>query len=55
MTIPTLLIHGDADASSPIDLSSRQSAKLIAGSQLEVYENTAQFPANAGPLSNVHR
>jgi non-heme chloroperoxidase len=37
--IPTLLIHGDADASSPIDLSSRRSVELIAGSRLEVYEN----------------
>jgi non-heme chloroperoxidase len=39
ITIPTLLIHGDADASSPIDLSSRRSVELIAGSRLEVYEN----------------
>jgi pimeloyl-ACP methyl ester carboxylesterase len=39
MTIPTLLIHGDADASIPIDLSSRQSVTLIEGSRLEVYEN----------------
>lgn len=51
MTIPTLLIHGDADASSPIDLSSRQIAKLIAGSQLEVYENAghaSMSPTGAG-------
>jgi non-heme chloroperoxidase len=39
MTIPTLLIHGDADASIPIDQSSRQSVRLIAGSRLDVYEN----------------
>ena len=44
MTIPTLLIHGDADASSPIDLSSRQSAKLIAGSQLECLRKHRAVP-----------
>jgi non-heme chloroperoxidase len=42
MTVPTLLIHGDADASSPIDLSSRRSAELIAGSRLEVYRNAGR-------------
>jgi non-heme chloroperoxidase len=39
IAVPTLLIHGDADASIPLDLSSRKTATLIAHSRLEVYEN----------------
>jgi non-heme chloroperoxidase len=39
MTIPILLIHGDADASSPIHLSSSRSVELIPDSRLEVYQN----------------
>jgi non-heme chloroperoxidase len=39
MALPTLLIHGDADVSIPLDLSSRRSVELIADSRLEVYEN----------------
>lgn len=39
IAIPTLLIHGDADASIPIDLASRRAVDLIAGSRLLEYEN----------------
>jgi non-heme chloroperoxidase len=39
IAVPTLLIHGDADASIPLDLSSRRTVELIANSRLEVYEN----------------
>ena len=54
MTVPTLLIHGDADASSPIDLASRQSVKLIAKSRLEVYENAGHglYITHRGRLSS---
>jgi non-heme chloroperoxidase len=54
MTLPTLLIHGDADASSPIDLSSRQSVKLIDRSRLEVYENAGHglYVTHRGRLSS---
>jgi pimeloyl-ACP methyl ester carboxylesterase len=54
ITIPILLIHGDADASSPIALSSRQSVKLIAGSRLEVYENAGHglYVTHRGRLSS---
>ena len=41
ITVPTLLIHGDADTSSKIELTSRRSAPLIRGSQLKVYEGAA--------------
>ena len=36
--VPTLVIHGDADVSAPLDLMGRKTAKLIPGSQLKVYE-----------------
>jgi non-heme chloroperoxidase len=37
-TMPTLIIHGDADQSAPIDLTGRPTAAAVAGSRLEVYE-----------------
>ena len=36
--IPALLIHGDRDASAPMELTSIPAAKLIPGAQLIVYE-----------------
>jgi non-heme chloroperoxidase len=39
IAVPTLLIHGEADASFPIDLASRRTIGFIAGSRLEVYGN----------------
>lgn len=38
VTVPTLIIHGTADAIVPIDVSSRQAAKGIAGSVLKEYD-----------------
>ena len=38
ISVPTLLIHGDKDASAPIELTGRPTAKLIPGSRLIVYE-----------------
>lgn len=35
---PTLIIHGDADRSAPIDTTGRKTAQLIPGSRLQVYE-----------------
>ena len=35
---PTLIIHGDADASAHIERTGRRTAKLIPGSQFRVYE-----------------
>jgi non-heme chloroperoxidase len=40
-TVPTLIIHGDADQGTPIDLTGRRTAQAIAGSQLKVYEGAA--------------
>ncbi|NMO16281.1 alpha/beta hydrolase [Pyxidicoccus fallax] len=36
--VPALVIHGDKDASAPIDLTGRKTAKLIPGAKLKVYE-----------------
>jgi pimeloyl-ACP methyl ester carboxylesterase len=36
--VPVLLVHGDADASAPIDITARPTAKLLARSELVVYE-----------------
>lgn len=36
--VPTLVIHGDKDASAPIDITGRRFAALIPGAELKVYE-----------------
>jgi non-heme chloroperoxidase len=36
--LPVLVIQGDADISSPIDLTGRPTAELIPGARLEIYE-----------------
>jgi pimeloyl-ACP methyl ester carboxylesterase len=36
--VPALIVHGDRDASAPIDLTARKTAALIEGSRLVVYE-----------------
>ncbi|MGO9605703.1 MAG: alpha/beta fold hydrolase [Candidatus Binataceae bacterium] len=38
VTVPTLIIQGTADMSTPIDLTGRRAAKLIPGCELKVYE-----------------
>jgi non-heme chloroperoxidase len=40
-TMPTLVIHGDADMFAPLDVTARRTARAIPGSRLEVYENAA--------------
>ncbi|MBL1099224.1 alpha/beta fold hydrolase [Streptomyces coffeae] len=37
LQVPTLIIHGDADASAPIDLCGRRLAKLVPGSLYKEY------------------
>ena len=36
--VPTLVIHGDRDHSSLVDLTGRRTAQLIPGAELKVYE-----------------
>lgn len=38
-TMPTLILHGDADTSAPLDLTGRATASAIKNSRLIVYEN----------------
>jgi pimeloyl-ACP methyl ester carboxylesterase len=38
VAVPTLVVHGTADASAPIDLTGRPTAALVPGARLEVYE-----------------
>jgi non-heme chloroperoxidase len=38
ISVPVLIVHGDKDASAPIDLTGRPTAKLIPNAQLKVYE-----------------
>jgi non-heme chloroperoxidase len=36
--VPTLVLHGDADMSAPLELTGRPTAALVPGARLEVYE-----------------
>jgi pimeloyl-ACP methyl ester carboxylesterase len=36
--VPTLLIHGDKDASAPLELTGKRVAQLIPGCQFKIYE-----------------
>ena len=38
-TVPTLIIHGDADQGNPLQLTGQRTAQMIAGSKLIVYKN----------------
>jgi non-heme chloroperoxidase len=37
ITVPALVVHGDRDASAPLELTGRPTAQLIPGARLEVY------------------
>lgn len=39
--VPTLIVHGDADPSAPLELCARRTAALIPHSRLHVYEGAA--------------
>ena len=39
--VPTLLIHGEIDASALLEVTAKRTAPLIPGSRLKVYENAA--------------
>jgi len=39
--VPTLLIHGDSDRSTPLEVTAKRTAPLIPGSRLNIYENAA--------------
>jgi non-heme chloroperoxidase len=37
--IPTLLIHGDSDASSPVEITGAKAVALVPGGRLKIYQN----------------
>ena len=39
--VPTLLIHGDSDTSTPLEVTAKRTVALIQGSRLNIYENAA--------------
>ena len=41
ISLPTLIVHGDSDTSTPIDFTGRRTASLIRGSRFIVYEGAA--------------
>ena len=53
INVPTLIIHGDADKTVPIDASSARTAKMIPNAQYEVYEGAPHglFYTNRGQLN----
>jgi non-heme chloroperoxidase len=44
IAVPTLIIHGDNDTSTPLEFTGRRTASLIRGSQLKVYKGAAHAP-----------
>ena len=43
-TMPTLIVHGDADALIPIEVSARRAAPMIEDCTLVVYEHASHWP-----------
>ena len=39
LDVPTLVLHGTHDASNPLDSTGRQTARLVPGAELRVYQN----------------
>ena len=37
--VPTLLIHGDSDASSPVEITGAKAVALVPGARLKIYQN----------------
>jgi non-heme chloroperoxidase len=51
ITIPTVIVHGDHDASTPLERNGRGTARLIAGSRLVVYE----LAGHGLPVTHIDR
>lgn len=41
IALPALIVHGEYDASAPVDLCARVSAQLLPNARLEIYPNAA--------------
>jgi pimeloyl-ACP methyl ester carboxylesterase len=53
ITVPTLIIHGNADQSAPLAICGRKSAQLVPQNRFIVYEGAAHglFLTHAGRLN----
>jgi non-heme chloroperoxidase len=51
ISLPTVILHGDSDTSSPIERTGRPTASLISGSQLKVYEEVG----HGLPITHMNR
>jgi non-heme chloroperoxidase len=51
ITVPTLLLHGDSDVSTPVERTGRRSAALVPRARLDVYPGAA----HGLPLTHVDR
>lgn len=51
ISVPTLIIHGDQDASAPLPLTAQVTAQLIPGAQLVIYEGAP----HGVPLTHAER
>lgn len=51
ITLPTLIVHGDADTAAPLDLCGRRTAAAIPDSQLEIYPGAP----HGLPLARNHK
>jgi non-heme chloroperoxidase len=41
LKLPVTIVHGDCDASAPLELTSRRYAELIPDAELHIYEGVA--------------
>ena len=53
ITVPTLIIHGDRDASAPLELTGRPTAQLIPGARLKVYEGARTGSISPMPNASI--
>ena len=51
ISVPTLIVHGDTDTSTPLELTGRRTASLIRGSRLVIYEGAA----HGLPITHMQR
>jgi non-heme chloroperoxidase len=51
ISVPTVIIHGDHDQSTPLEFTGPRTANLISGSRLVMYENAA----HALPITHLRQ
>jgi hypothetical protein len=53
--VPTLVLHGDQDASAPIELTGRKTAALLGSATLRVYPRRRPRSVRQRPRGHQHR